>query len=186
MNNFKARPISYLGAFIACAIMSMATGCASGGCKLTRTYAQFVNSQNIIIRIILYILTSIVFAVTRLIDLVINTTMDFWDGRVSAGDYQFKQDGKTYQAHHEFLPGGLRKSTIRVLDDQNRQLQEVVLSETAKGDIEVRVDGRLRGRVHGISEVPIASVYGNDGTWVEDRVLPIGTFTAQASTASVF
>lgn len=184
--NFRARPISYIGAFVACAVMSLATGCASGGFKLTRTYAQFVNSQNIIIRIILYILTGIVFAVTILIDLVINNTMDFWDGRVSAGDYQFKQDGKTYLAHHELLPGsGLRKSTIRVLDDKDHQLQEVVLSETSAGDIEVRVDGRLRGRVHGISEIPIASIYGSDGSWIEDRVLPIG-ITAQASTPAVF
>lgn len=53
----------------------LATGCASGGFKLTRQYAQFVNRQQLILRIVLYILTSIVFAATLLIDAVIFNTM---------------------------------------------------------------------------------------------------------------
>ena len=39
-------------------------GCASGGFKLTRQYARFVNKQQIIIRIVLYILTAVVFLAT--------------------------------------------------------------------------------------------------------------------------
>jgi len=50
-------------------------------------------------------------------------------------------------------------------------LQEVVLSETTTGEIEVMVDGNLRGRVHGLNEVPIASFYGKNGEWLEDRVI---------------
>jgi len=105
----------------------------------------------------------VVFAATVLIDMVIFNTMDFWDGRVSAGDYQFEDGGKTYQARHEFWPDSkLKRSTIRVLDKDQKLLQTVVLTETAKGEIEVIVDGKLRGRVHGISEIPVASIYGKD------------------------
>ena len=70
--------------------MLATAGCASGGFKLTREYARWVNSKNIILRIILYILTAVVFAVTMLIDLVVFNTMDFWNGTVSQGDYKFK------------------------------------------------------------------------------------------------
>ncbi|MES2854537.1 MAG: hypothetical protein V4692_01685, partial [Bdellovibrionota bacterium] len=66
------KPVSrtsfYLGSFIACAIMALSTGCASGGFKYTRKYAQFINGQMILIRIILYIFTSIVFVITMLVD----------------------------------------------------------------------------------------------------------------------
>lgn len=176
---------------IICALLAftttcLSTGCASGGFKLTRQYAGFVNKQDLIIRIILYLLTAVVFAVTVLIDMVIFNTMDFWEGRVSAGDYQFKEGERTFHAHHEVLPGtGLKRSTIKVTGADNQQIQEVVLNETPDGEIEVLIDGKLRTKVHGINEVPIASMYGKDGEWLEDRVIvaPTGLARAQASDA---
>lgn len=186
MQKFTAKPLSYCCALLACTIMSLTTACASGGFKLTREYAGFVNRQQIIVRIILYILTAVVFAATMLIDMVIFNTMDFWEGRVSAGDYQFQQGDKTYQAHHEVLPGTkLKRSLIKVLDQNKKQLQEIALTEMPNGEIEVKVDGKLRGRVHGISEVPVASIYGKDGKWLEDRIIPQDNAVASAREAAL-
>ncbi len=157
---------------LACSIMAMTSGCASGGFKLTRQYASWVNSQNIILRIVLYILTSIVFAVTMLIDLVIFNTMDFWEGRVSAGSYNFKEGDKTYFVEHKFMPGTkLRHSTIQVEDKNHIRLQEVVLNETPSGEIELIVDGKIRSRVRNISSLPIASVFNDHGLLIEEKVL---------------
>src|SRR5690606_10112033 len=100
------------------------------GFKITRQYARFVNSQMIVLRIILYILTSIVFAVTLLVDMVVFNTIDFWNGTVSQGDYEFKDGGKTYHARHEILPSKLKQSTIKISDENGKHLQEVVLRET--------------------------------------------------------
>ena len=106
----------YLSSLSASAIMALTTGCASGGFKLTRQYAGFVNRQPTILRIIIYLLTGIVFAVTMLIDMVIFNTIDFWEGRVSAGSYEFKKGDKTFHVRHEFMPGTiLKRSTIRVI-----------------------------------------------------------------------
>jgi hypothetical protein len=172
MQKWTARPFSYLSAFAACAVMSLTTGCASGGFKLTRQYAQFVNSQKVVVRVILYILTFVVFAATVLIDMVVLNTMDFWQGKVSAGDYNFQGGDKTYQVRHEFQPGTqLHRSTIQILNKDRKLLQKVVLAETAGGEIEVTIDGRRRGRVHGLSDIPIASLYDKNGQWVEDRVI---------------
>lgn len=181
MSKFSKRPLSYMSALAAGTVMSLSTGCASGGFKLTRQYAGFVNRQMIILRIILYIFTYIVFAVTMLIDLVIFNTMDFWEGRVSAGDYQFKDVEKVYQARHEILPGSdLKRSTIKVFNHEDKLLQEVVLQEAETGEIEVLIDGQLRSRVRGISEVPIASIYGKLGEWIEDRVIVTSSTIAQS------
>lgn len=147
-----------------CFVLGLTTGCASGGFKLTRDYARFVNSKTLILRIILYIFTSIVFAVTLLIDMVIFNTIDFWEGKVSQGDYEFKKEGKTYFAHHEILPGSqLKRSTIKVSDEKGRLLQEVVLMETEKGEIDFYVDGQLRTRVKDIHSAPIAWTYDAEG-----------------------
>ncbi|MEK6554928.1 MAG: DUF3332 family protein [Bdellovibrionota bacterium] len=148
----------------AAGIMSLATGCASGGFKLTRSYAGFVNKQNIILRIILYILTSIVFAVTMLIDMVVFNTMDFWNGRVSQGDYKFDQDGTAYAVNHKILDNGLRRSHIEVFNQEtNTKIQDVVLQETPEFDIEVFVNGKLKGRVADISSVPQVSLFNSKG-----------------------
>lgn len=157
-------------------------GCASGGFKLTREYARWVNSKNIILRIILYILTAVVFAVTMLIDLVIFNTMDFWNGTVSQGDYHFKGENKTFYVKHEFLPNTLlKRSTIQVKNDKEELIQTVVLSETKSGEIEMFVDGKIRARVKNISSLPVASVYNKAGQFVEDQVLRFNDSAAVAN-----
>jgi hypothetical protein len=161
--------------------MALTTGCASGGFKLTRQYAGWVNSQNIILRIVLYILTSVVFAVTLLIDAVVFNTMDFWEGRVSQGTYEFKDATKTYQVRHEFQPGTqLKRSTIQIKDLNQARLQEIVLSETASGEIEMFIDGKLRTRVHSISEAPVASIFDGSGKLVDEHVVLIAPTMAMA------
>ena len=172
MQKIMSKPLSYLCAFLSCLVFSFATGCASGGFKLTKKYAGFVNSQNIFLRIILYLLTGIVFAVTLFADFIIFNTMDFWEGKVSAGSYNFKDGEKTFHVQHEYQPDGqLRRSTIRAFDENNVQMQEVVLNETAAGEIEMFVDGKLRTKVHSISELPTASLYDENGKFLKQTTL---------------
>lgn len=164
MNKICSKLLFYVGSLVACAVMALSTGCASGGFKLTREYARWVNSQNIVLRVILYILTFVVFAVTMLIDAVLFNTMDFWQGKVSQGTYEFKDEGKTFIVKHEISPGtSLKKSTIDVLGEKSEVLQNVVISETAKGEIELYVNGKLKTRVTDISSLPVASFYGENG-----------------------
>lgn len=168
----SSKPLSYLSAFLACFIMSLTTACASGGFKWTRKYASFVNSQHIIVRIILYILTSIVFAITMLVDMVIFNTLDFWEGRTAAGTYNFKEGEKTFIVKHEQLGDKkLRQSTIKVMDKSNKLLQEVVLVETATGELEMFVDGKLRTRVNNIKELPVAAIFDENGKLVKHTTL---------------
>lgn len=172
MQKFAMKPVSYLSAFLACFIMCFTSACASGGFKWTRKYAGWVNSQNIVLRIVIYLLTGIVFAVTLMVDMVIFNTMDFWEGKVSAGSHTFKEGEKTFLVKHEFQgESKLRKSTIKVMDQKNTLLQEVVLNETATGEIEMHIDGKLRTRVNGIKELPVASVFDESGKLVKQTTL---------------
>lgn len=162
----------FISSTIACFMMALASGCASGGFKLTREYAGWVNRQNIILRIVLYILTFVVFTVTLLIDAVVFNTIDFWEGKVSAGSFEFKDGSKVYQVKHEFLPNSkLRKSTIQISDNSKNINQEVLLVETPSGNIEMFVDGKLRTRVNGISEFPIASVFNEQGALINENAI---------------
>lgn len=181
MSRVFTRSFFFVGSFIACAIMALTTGCASGGYKLTRQYAGWINSQNIIIRIVLYILTSVVFFVTLLIDVVINNTMDFWEGRVSAGDFEFKEGGKTYQVRHEFIEGTqLKRSTIRITESAASTEHVLVLNETPSGEIELFIDGKLRTRVSGISAIPVASTFDDNGHLIQENILWLAHGLAQA------
>jgi hypothetical protein len=182
MTKIWTKPSFYLSSFVACAIMALTAGCASGGFKLTRQYARWVNSQNIILRIVIYILTSVVFAVTMLIDFVIFNTLDFWNGTVAAGSYEFKDGDKVFQVKHEFLPGTqLRKSTIQVMGSDQKLLQEVVLSETNQGQIEMFVDGKLKTRVDEISKIPMITYFDHQGQQTGEKtmlILPVATQNA--------
>ena len=172
MQRYWSKSLFYIGSLLACSIMALTTGCVSGGFKLTRQYARWVNSQNIIIRIILYILTSVVFAVTLLVDSVIFNTMDFWEGKVSEGKYEFKEGEKTYQVHHEIQPGTrLKRSTIKVVSPDQSLLQHIVLNETLTGEVEMMVDGKLRGRVQNMTSIPVATLFDEKGNVVEEKVL---------------
>lgn len=146
--------VSYAVMLFSALVMGLVSGCASGGFKLTRQYAGFVNKQNIIIRIVLYILTAVVFAVTMLVDMVIFNTMDFWDGRVSQGTYNFEQDGMKYAVHHSYAEGR-RKSHIEIFNAEDKKVQDVVLTEIQNGDIELFVDGKLKNRVSDVSTLPL-------------------------------
>lgn len=182
MRRIWTRWMFYLSAFAACSVLALTTGCASGGFKLTRQYAGWVNQQHIVLRIVLYILTLVVFAVTMLIDLVAFNTMDFWDGKVSAGDYQFSEGGKTFFAHHEYQPGTkLKRSTIKVMDSENKLLQEVVLNETKGGEVELFVDGKLRSRGHGVSEIPTVSIFDIRGKLIEKKIIFSSTAVAKSA-----
>lgn len=172
MKKIWTKMLFYMGSFLACLTMALTSGCVSGGFKLTREYAGWVNKQNIILRIILYILTSVVFMVTLLIDTVVFNTIDFWEGRVSAGDFQFKEGSKVFHVKHEFLPNSsLRQSTIQIMDLNQNLIQKVVLAETATGDIEMFVDGKLRTRVHGVSEFPMAAVFDENGVKIKESAI---------------
>lgn len=152
-------------------IMGLNTGCASGGFKLTRQYASFVNRNNVVLRVILYILTGVVFAVTLLIDAVIFNTMDFWEGRVSQGDYRFEKGGQTYLVHHQTSPStGLRESKIEILSKANSR-QTILISETQTGEIEFRVDGVLRARASDINALPKLSLYDSRGSMTSKRAI---------------
>jgi len=160
--------------FAACLMMLFTTACASGGWKLTRRYSSFVNSQHIIIRIVLYILTLPIYAITILIDVVVNNTIDFWEGRVSANTYEFKKDGKTFVAKHEILPEtNLKRSTIQVLDADKKLIQTVVLAETPKHEVELIVDGVLRTKVQNINSIPLLSSFDKNGKLLEQKNLDL-------------
>lgn len=184
MKRIWAKSLFYIGSLMACLIMALTSGCASGGFKLTRKYAGVVNSQHIILRIVLYLLTGIVFVVTFIVDLVVFNTIDFWQGKVSAGDYQFKSGNKIYYVRHELLPEKLlRRSTIRtvrVVGSDHVFLQEVVLSETLSGEIEMFVDKKKRAHVHDISAIPRISIFNTKGKLVEDKILSFTTDEAYA------
>lgn len=169
----NSQRLGYFSSFAACFIMALTAGCASGGFKLTRQYAGFVNKQTLIIRVVLYILTFVVFAVTMLVDTVVFNSIDFWEGRVSAGDYQFQSGDKTFHAHHEILPGsGLKRSTIKVFDQDQKLVQEVVLRETQSGEVEMTVDGQLRAHVRDISTLAVASIFDARGNLVKKTIVP--------------
>lgn len=133
-------------------------GCASGGYKLTRQFAGFVNKQDTIIRIIVYIVTIPVFAITLLVDSVIFNTMDFWEGRVSANDYSFDQDGKHYLVQH-YYDGKLRNTKITITD--KAKVNTLRLSETKAGQVEVYENGLLKQTVSSISDVKTLTAADN-------------------------
>ncbi len=162
MNQIFKKITLFFTTICALIFMTFTTGCASGGFKLTRQYAGWVNSQNIIIRIILYILTLPVYTVTLVIDAVIFNTLDFWDGRVSQGTYELKGEGKKHVVTHEFQPGSkLKKSTIKVKDLNNKPIEEIKFIETKLGKIEFYVNGKLKKVIDSLKvtakDLPISS-----------------------------
>lgn len=173
LKNSILRKIFFTCSFAACSVLALSSsGCVSGGFKLTRSYARFVNNQHIILRVILYILTAVVFAVTLLIDVIYYNTVDFWNGNVSAGVYNFKVKDRSYVAKHEYLPQtNLRQSTIQIFNETNKLLQTVVLRETTSGEVELYVDGKLRTRVSDLSKLPVARHFDATGKLVEEKIL---------------
>lgn len=149
---------------ISTSLLSLAqVGCASGGFKLTRQYARFVNKQQIVIRVVLYILTSVVFVATLLIDAVIFNTLDFWEGRVSASESSFEKDGKHYAVKHYFEGEEKLKNTeIRVFDSgvpAARAASTIHISETSSGVIKVYENGVLKATINSIKDLPEITLF---------------------------
>lgn len=155
------------------------SGCASGGYKLTRQYARFVNSKNILIRIILYIFTSIVFVATIIIDSVVFNTMDFWNGTVSQGTFEDIQGDKKFTAQHSVDENNLKRSVITVTTLGGEKLQEVVLQETTDAQIQVWVDGQLNAQIENIHQFPIAKHLGKNGAVTHEESVLLGGAVAR-------
>lgn len=97
--------------------------------------------------------------------------MDFWNGRVSAGDYKFKDGEKTFNVKHEVLTASnLRRSTIQI-EEMGQHLQEVVFAETSTGEVELYVDGKLKTRVNNINEIPTANHFDGEGNLVSQNMI---------------
>ena len=161
-------------------LLSMAQlGCASGGFKLTRQYARFVNKQQTVIRVVLYLLTMIVFAATILIDAVIFNTMDFWEGRVSANSYHFNKDGKIYGVkHYHKGDNRLRNTEIRIYEVEapaNAAPELVHLSETDSGKVDIYKNGALKATVDTIQDLPEITLFedGEARPWRSPQLIAI-------------
>lgn len=155
------------------------SGCASGGYKLTRQYARFVNSQNILIRIILYIFTAIVFVATLIVDSVVFNTIDFWNGTVSQGTFEFSEGDKKFVVEHSIDAQNLKRSVIVAQDLLGKKLQEVVLQETADAQIQVWIDGQLSAKIENIKSFPIAKHFNKKGQFSREESVLLGGMTAQ-------
>lgn len=146
---------------------TVTTGCMSGGFKWTRRYAQFVNSTHIVVRVVLYILTLPVYAITYLVDAVIFNTMDFWNGRVSAGRYEFKTDQHTYVVHHGFGDPArtLRHSKIEIWG-KGVLLETTDINENSEGEILVTKNNISTLKVTQLSTLPLIQFYSIDGSHI--------------------
>jgi len=152
------------------------TGCASGGFHWTRKWAGFVNSQHIIIRILLYIFLGIVFTVTLLLDLVIFNTMDFWEGKVSDGSHTFK-DGTTLYAvqhWHSGAEGRLRNTRIEVTDaSSGRVSRTILITEVSENRIQLFENGKLLAEADDILTLPMVTKFDAQGNRI-DTFLALG------------
>jgi len=148
-------------------IASQFSGCASGGYKWTRAYSQWVNSTHIVLRILIYLLTGVVYYVALIVDLVIFNTMDFWNGRISKGTYEFKEGDKTYVVTHD-IQNGLRNSIIKI-HQSNGQIKTLEIRETSQNEIELYQDGRLQAKGTDLNSLPQIVVYKADGKTIDSQ-----------------
>lgn len=170
----------YTSSFVAAFVLAFTSGCASGGYKTTRQYAGWLNSQNVVVRVILYLLTAIVFFFTLIIDYVVFNTIDFWSGKVSSGTYKHEKDGQTFVAVHSFQEGTqLRQSVITVTDSSHQLLQTVRLTETADLKIELYVDGVLRAKVDSLDSLPMITSFDKNGVMLERQSILMPALVAQ-------
>lgn len=150
-----------------------ASGCASGGYKLTRSYARFINSKPLLLRIVLYIFIGIFFVVTEILDALIFNTVDFWSGKVSANQHRFEKDGTVVEVAHSRSP--LRQSVFDITE-RNGKKTRVELREVADQKVDVYVNGTRKARLDSIEDAMSSlTMFGEDG------VSPVSkhTFDAQ-------
>lgn len=170
MQKLLSKLLYHLGTATACLMMIFNTGCVSGGWELTRDYSTWINSKKVGLRVVLYLLTSIVFIVTMFIDVIVNNTIDFWKGTVSDSTQVFHKDGKSFYVQHETLPGQLKRTTVQIKDAGGKLLQTVVLAETPKQEIELIVDGVLRTKVENIDQAfPLLTSFDRGGKMLEQK-----------------
>jgi hypothetical protein len=137
------------------------TGCASGGYKLTRAYARFINSKPLLLRIVLYIFIGIFFVVTELLDALIFNTVDFWSGKVSANQHRFEKDGNVIEVAHSRSP--LRQSVFDISERSGKKTR-VELREVADQKVDVYVNGTRKARLDSIDEAMSSlTMFGRDG-----------------------
>lgn len=139
---------------------SLHLGCASGGYYLTRKYSAWVNGIHILPRILVYILTSVIYGIAMIIDLVIFNTVDFWEGKVSGGSYFFEKDGVKYNVAHEIYneSSNLRKSTI-LISKANQKTSKLEIIETPNHEIDLFVDGAKLAHSENIYSIPKITVF---------------------------
>lgn len=176
MKTLLSKSLYRLGTATACLMMMFNTGCVSGGWELTRDYSNWINSKKVGLRVVLYLLTSLVFVITMFIDVFINNTVDFWKGKTSDSSTVFHKDGKSIFVQHETNPETqLKKSTI-VIKENDKLLQTIVLKETANLEIELIVDGALHTKVESIDQAfPLFSSFDKDGKMIEKKNIFVGT-----------
>jgi hypothetical protein len=105
--------------------------------------------------------------------------MDFWNGTVSQGTHEFIQNDKKFFVHHQIDSQNFKKSTIQVASLDGKHLQEVVLRQVSKTEIEVLVDGHLRSRISDINSFPIAKHFDAKGSLVSENSVLLGELVAQ-------
>ncbi len=157
-------PKSFVNFCYKIVLVAMLGGCASGGYKLTRDYSGFVNRQNIVIRIVLYIFTFFVFPITLIADFVLFNTLDFWEGRVSANSYTHEDGDRIFYVENSLQENStLRYTKIRVahrgLDESIQDIALLELTETANGKIDFLENGKLKASLDSISSFPQLSDY---------------------------
>lgn len=142
------------------------SSCASGGYKLTRQYSRWVNSQNIILRVILYILTLPIYTITLLVDTVLFNTLDFWNGRVAQGTYEFNSEGKTYTVDHKLIGNEQLKYTQIKISQGLQTIETLELLETPTGEIEYKKNGILQAKATDLNSLPQVHIMTADGSSV--------------------
>lgn len=163
---FKKWVLSIVSVWVAL-IATQFSGCASGGYKLTRKYSQWVNSNHIIIRVIVFLVTMPLYGILLLIDAVIFNTIDFWTGTVAKGTYEFNKGDKTYVVTHD-IKDGLRNSLIKITNADKTQ-NTIEIRETATHEIEMYRDGQIQAKASSLNALPLITQYKEDGKTIASQ-----------------
>lgn len=158
-------------AFLSVGVTLTTTGCASGGYHLSRSLAGWINKQDLLLRVILYIFVGGAFFFTIIADMIYFNTVDFWSGKVSAGVYEFKEGNKAYVVNHSF-ENDLKRTEIQINDLKGKKLQNVILKETKTQEIELYVDGTLKAKVDSIESLPKITTFDTQGNILKHEVVP--------------
>lgn len=167
-------------AFLSIGVTLTNTGCASGGYHLSRTLAGWMNKQDLLIRVLLYIFLGGAFFFTILADMIYFNTVDFWTGKVTAGIYEYKDSDKAYVVNHSF-ENDLKRTEIQISDLKGKKLQNILLKETATHEIELYVDGTLKAKVNDLESLPKISYMDSKGNVLKQEIVPQSTYAKAAA-----